>query len=56
MKKCLHQIRRPSRKNLSLPEGVGECFDCETNEDNKYCKQHTPVSFEIFENEKNEED
>lgn len=56
MKKCLHQIFRTSRRNPSKQDGVGECLDCEPDENNKYCNRYTPVSFSIFEVKKNEED
>ena len=57
MKKCLHQIIRPSRRNPSPPDGVGECVDCETDENNKQCKCYTPVSdFQTFQIKKNEGD
>ena len=54
MKRCLHQIVRPSRRNLSKQDGVGECLDCQPDENNKYCKCYTPVCFTIVEI-KNEE-
>lgn len=54
MNRCLHQIVRPSRRNLSKQDGVGECLDCQPDENNKYCKCYTPVCFTIVEI-KNEE-
>lgn len=56
MKKCLHQIFRPTRRNPSKRNGVGECLDCETDEKNKHCKCYTPVTFSTFEVKKNEGD
>jgi hypothetical protein len=54
LKKCLHQIIRPSRKNPSRQKEVGECYNCQTHEDNKFCKCYTPVSdFVNFKVEKN---
>ena len=45
MKRCLHQMIRPSRKDLSKREGIGECVECEYDlEKNKTCKKYTPVT------------
>jgi hypothetical protein len=56
MKKCLHQIIRPSRKNLARTAGVGECVDCKPDKNNKNCKLYTPINITILEVKKNEED
>ena len=50
MKRCLHQIKKPKRKNLTNVEGVGECVECEYNpEENEKCKKYTPVNIVIVE-------
>ena len=48
MKRCLHQIIKPSRKNLRNPPGIGECVDCKYDpKENKKCKKYTPVNLEV---------
>lgn len=48
IQRCLHQIVRPKRKNLKNVEGVGECVECEHDEEkNKICKKYTPVNILI---------
>ena len=50
MKRCLHQVVRSTRKDLSKIEGVGECVECEYDEEeNKKCKKYTPINFTIVE-------
>lgn len=50
MKRCLHQLKRPDRKDLSKQSRVGECSDCEFDEnENKKCKKYTPINIEVFE-------
>ena len=57
LKKCLHQILRPSKPNPLLKrEGVGDCYTCQTHEDNKFCICYAPVSdFQTFKVKKNED-
>lgn len=48
MKRCLHQIKRPKRKNPTPTAGVGECVECEYDEEeNKKCKNYTPVTITV---------
>lgn len=48
MKRCLHQIKKPKRRNLKPIEGVGECVECEYDEEeNKKCKMYIPVNITI---------
>lgn len=50
MKRCLHQVIRPKRRNLEKIKGVGECTECEYDlEENKKCRLYTPVNFEVVE-------
>jgi len=50
IQRCLHQIIKPTRKNLSFIEGVGECIECEYNEEeNIKCKKYTIVNLSIEE-------
>ena len=46
---CLHQFNRPSRPCPGpKPEGVGECYNCQTHPDNKYCKNYTPITVTYY--------
>lgn len=48
IQRCLHQIFRPTRKNISEEHGVGECVVCEYDaEENLKCKKFTPVNLSI---------
>jgi hypothetical protein len=49
MKRCLHQIIKPGRKNLESRSGIGECTECEYNPDeNEKCKKYTPITIKIY--------
>lgn len=50
MKTCLHQFIRPTRRSVTKEEGVGECVDCEYDEEeNKKCKKYTPINITVVE-------
>jgi len=50
MKRCLHQFIRPERRNLTKEKGIGECVDCEYDEEeNKKCKKYTPINICVVE-------
>ena len=45
MKRCLHQFIRPKRKDLSKQKGIGECSECEFDEEeNEKCKKYFPIN------------
>lgn len=57
IQRCLHQIFRPTRKNICRPSGVGECVVCEYDAiENLKCKQFTPVNLSIEEHEDGQTD
>jgi hypothetical protein len=39
---CLHQFIRPTRKRIG-PTTCGECTECISNDDNKYCECYYPI-------------
>ena len=50
MKRCLHQFIRSKRKDLSKQKDVGECTECEFDEEeNKKCKKYTPINITVVE-------
>ena len=50
MKRCLHQFARPKRRDLENHDDIGECVDCEYDEEeNKKCKKYTPININIME-------
>ena len=49
MKICLHQFIRP--KIYVRLAGVGNCLTCQPHPDNKNCKEYTPITIVIFEEE-----
>lgn len=54
MKICLHQWIRPTGPYVKM-EGVGNCKTCITHEDNKNCRNYSPITkpgeFEVKEKE-----
>jgi len=54
MKRCLHQFARPKRKDLTKRKDVGECVDCEYDEEeNIKCKKYTPIGITVVDIEQN---
>jgi len=46
MKKCLHQVFRPTLKWQEY--GVGDCTTCKADRNNKSCKWYYPISITII--------
>jgi len=47
--RCLHQVFKPNRRNMSNPVGYGECYDCTYDyENNIKCKGYRPINISTY--------